>query len=451
MRHLPFALALALALPWPAQAGEAGGVEAVSLTIYNQDMAVVKETRPFKLDSGVQTLVLSDVSGMLRPETVHLKMPEHWGLSLLEQNFDFDLVNSSKLLQKFIGRQIKLVDDYNKTERLVTLLSVADGMVVAESGRVLLNPPGRVELPEGAADELLLRPTLSWLVNSPKSGDASAEISYLSGGLSWNADYVMALAADDKTAGLDGWVTINNNSGTTYKDAELKLVAGDVHTAPPPSPVMYKMAEAAPAGRAADGFAEESFFEYHLYDLQRPCTVKNAQQKQIGLLSAPEVKTKKLYLFDGQNGGDVRVMMQFKNSESEGLGMPLPAGVVRMYKADSEGDLQLIGEDRIEHTPKDEELRLYAGNAFDIKGEAVQTDYKDLGKGYSQSYKVTLRNHKESEDAVITVQARLSGDWRIMTSNYDYVKKDASTVEFQVPVKAGGESSLEYRYEVHWR
>jgi hypothetical protein len=441
--------ALIPALCW---AGTAGDVESVALTIYNGDLALIKEIRPFTLDKGLQTLVLSEVSGRLRPETVHLSLPSGPALELLEQNYDYDLVDSNKLLEKFIGKEILLVDDYNGKKLSGKLLSTSGGMVVEIDGQILLNPPGRVVLPAGAADNLLLRPTLSWLVDSPAAANAKAEISYLSSGLSWSADYVMMLAADDKSAGLEGWVTLGNYSGTTYKDATLKLVAGDVNRVQPEMAAGMMAPNAAPmVEEKQKGFVEESFFEYHLYDLGRQTTIKNNQQKQIGLLTASGVPVKKLFLFDGLNGGDVRVMMEFKNDEASGMGMPLPAGVVRLFKADSKGSAQFIGEDRIKHTPKDEKLRLYTGNAFDVKGEAVQTEYKDLGKGFQASYKVTLKNHKDKEDVVVTVDASIWGDWSVTDSNMEYKKKDASTLEFLVPVNAGGEKELTFTYKVVWR
>jgi hypothetical protein len=435
-----------------ALAGSAGNVSSVSLTVYNDNLALIKEVRPLSLDSGVQDVVLTDVSGQLLPQTVHLKLPGSHSVDLLEQNYDYDLVSSDKLLQRFIGKQIILVNDEKGTELRGTLLSVNGGMVLDVDGQVMLNPPGRVILPQGAADELLLKPTLSWKLASPDSLNADAEISYLSTGLSWTADYVLVLAQDDKSAGMEGWVTMSNYSGTTYQDARLKLVAGEVNRAPEEKD-MYRMAEAAPmaADGAGAGFEEESFYEYHLYDLQRPTTIRNNQQKQIGLLTAAGIPTKKLMLFNGQSGGDVRVMVEFTNDEESQLGMPLPAGTVRVYKADSHSDLQFVGEDRIEHTPKDETVRLYTGNAFDIVGETTQTEYKDLGKGYQESYKVVLKNHKESEDVVVTVQMQVWGDWEMISSNYDYRMKDAFTAEFDVPVKADSEVELNYAYRVTWK
>ena len=296
MKAMRLILTLTLALiPCVTLAGEAGDVESVSLTIYNSDLALIREVRAFDLDRGVQDLVLSEVSGMLRPETVHLSLPSGLEVALLEQNFDYDLVSREKLMQKFIGKQIILIDDEIGLTTSGTLLSVAGGVVLESDGRILLNPPGRVVLPEGAADDLLLKPTLSWMVHSPQVARTDAEITYLSSGLTWNADYVLQLNADDTAAGVEGWVTVSNYSGTTYRDAELKLIAGDVNVLPEYDEEQYYGAreEVMMADGLGGGFEEEEFFEYHLYDLQRPTTLRNSQQKQVGLLSAQQVPIRK--------------------------------------------------------------------------------------------------------------------------------------------------------------
>lgn len=437
----------------PASAKDTGEVSDLYITVYNGNLALIKEMRQFQLSEGTQSFTLSDVSGMLNPATVHLAFPAGVDFSLLEQNFDYDLVDSNKLLQKFIGRNITLFNDSDKSSLNVTLLSVDGGKVVQDgNGRILLNPPGRVILPEGSADELLLRPTLSWDLWSGTSGSFPGEISYLSGGLDWNADYVVMLSDDDKSADVEGWVTLSNYSGTTFKDASLKLVAGDVNRAPEPQMAMLGMAMPASAPMPKEeSFQEESFFEYHLYDLQRPTTIRNNQQKQIGLLTADGIATKKLFVFDGRNGGDVAVKMEFENSEENSMGMPLPKGVVRVFKADSRGQAQFIGEDRIDHTPRDEDVRLRVGNAFDVKGETVRKDYKDIGKGYTETWEITLKNHKQSEDVVITVPFQIYGDWSIIESTAKYEKKDANTAEFQIPVPADGESSFTFQYKVIWK
>lgn len=445
-------ITLLLALPAIGWAGEAGDVNHVALTVYNDGLALIREVRSFELDKGVQNVVLSDVSGQLRPETVHLSMSDGLNVQLLEQNYDYDLVSRDKLLQKFIGKPLTLVDDERGTHFQGTLLSTAGGIVLDSDGQILLNPPGRIVLPSGAADDLLLEPTLSWLLFSPRGARTDAEISYLSDGLSWNADYVLELNADDTAAGMEGWVTLSNYSGTTYHDAELKLIAGDVNRVPEEKAEGYDMAgeDMYADGLGGGGFEEQEFFEYHLYDLQRATTLRNNQQKQISLLSAQEVPIRKLFMFNGQYGGDTRVMVEFTNDEDSDLGMPLPKGTVRVFKQDSKGDAQFVGEDSIDHTAKDEDVRLYIGNAFDIVGEATQTDYEDYDNGYSETYSVNLRNHKESEDVVVTVEVEVYGDWNIVRSNYDYTMDDAWTALFEVPVPADGEATLDYKYRVTW-
>ncbi|MCB1218784.1 DUF4139 domain-containing protein [bacterium] len=448
---------LATSANWSrAMAKDAGKVEDLYITIYNGDLALVKEQRSFSLSEGRQQFTLDNVSGRLNPSTVHLSFPEGLEFELLEQNFDYDLVNMDKMLTKFIGRELTLVTDgENGGSEQVTLLSTAGGRVVKDSrGQILLNPPGRIVLPAGSADELLLRPTLSWDLWSGSSGTRRGEISYLSGGLDWKADYVVMLNADDSAADIEGWVTLTNNSGTTFENAQLKLVAGDVNRAPEPE---YRRDMPAPAAMPMksvarpEGFQEESFFEYHLYDLQRPTTIRNSQQKQIGLLTANGVATEKLFVFDGRSGGDVSVKIQFENAEENNMGMPLPKGIVRVFKADSKGQAQFVGEDRIDHTPKDEDVRLTIGNAFDIKGETVRKDYKDIGKGYTETWEVTLKNHKETEDVVVTVPFRVWGEWSVIESSIPHHKKDASTMEFSVPVPADGETSFSFTYRVVWR
>ena len=436
-----------------ALAKDAGEVSDLYITVYNGNLALIKELRQFQLSNGTQQFELSDVSGQLNPATVHLSFPESVDFSLLEQNFDYDLVDSSKLLTKFIGRDITLFNDYDNTSLKVTLLSTDGGKVVRDaSGRILLNPPGRVILPEGSAAELLLRPTLSWDLWSGTAGSFPGEISYLSGGLDWNADYVVMLSDDDKSADVEGWVTLSNYSGTTFRDAQLKLVAGDVNRAHDYPSTLNAMAMPASAPmEKEESFQEESFFEYHLYDLQRPTTIRNNQQKQIGLLTADGIATKKLFVFDGRNGGDVAVKMEFENSEENGMGMPLPKGVVRVFKADSKGQAQFIGEDRIDHTPRDEDVRLRIGNAFDVKGETVRKDYKDIGQGYMETWEITLKNHKESEDVLITVPFQIWGDWSIVESTAKYEKKDANTAEFLITVPADGEASFTFQYKVIWK
>ena len=319
-----------------------------------------------------------------------------------------------------------------------------------DDGQILLSPPGRPVLPIDAADDLLLRPTLSWLVDSPRAVTTDAEITYLSGGLSWEADYVLVLSADDKLGDFDGMVTLSNYSGTTYNDAELKLVAGDVHLVPEVvlKDIPQSLAVEEVAGRDGPAFVEEELFEYHLYDLQRPTTIRNSQQKQIGLLSATGVPLKKLYVFDGIDGGSVQVWTEFVNDEESSFGVPLPKGTVRIFKPDSEGSLQFIREHRINHTARNETVKLYVGDAFDIVGEKIQTDYSNDRGVTLMSYKVKLKNRKKSGEAVVvTVPVSVYGDWKVLSASHDYVKKDAWTIEFSVTVPADSTTELTWTYE----
>jgi hypothetical protein len=434
-----------------ALAADAGDVQAVSLTVYNGDLALIREVRPVSFEQGTQVVTLKDVSGQLRPDTVHLDTPGLEGVQLLEQNYDYDLVSTSKLLQRFIGQQITLVNDADHSVLTGTLLSTADGIVILSDGQIMLNPPGRIVLPGNSADDLLLRPTLSWLLSSPQAKSTNAGISYLSGGLSWEASYVLNLAADDRSAGLEGWVTMSNYSGTTYKDAQLKLVAGDVNRVQ--KEIMGRFAdmaaEAEPAPAPPPQFAEQDFFEYHLYELQRPTTIRNNQQKQVGLLSAQDVPVNKIYELDAsyqQEKANVRVVVEVDNKKENGLGMPLPAGTVRVYKEDKSGAPNFAGEDRIQHTARNDKLKLGIGNAFDINGEIVQTGYKDLGDGTLTGWKVTVKNRKENEAVTVRVVNRsLWGDWEIQDNTGPaYTKENVSTAAWNVSVPADKEVTFTY-------
>jgi hypothetical protein len=433
-----------------ASAAEVGGVDDVALTVYNQNLALVKETRAFSFASGLNFLTLTGVPSAIDTTSVHFK-PLAGAVTLLEQNYDYDLVSRTKLLQKYIGATVTVIDDNGERTR-GTLLSVSDGIVIDAGGKVLLNPPGYLELPS-LPGGLLLQPTLEWQVHSPKSYATKGEVSYLTTGLSWNADYVVMLSDSEKLADLEGWVTMHNSSGAAYENARLKLVAGDIHRAPAPRPARGKMlAEAEMVADGMGGFAEEAFFEYHLYTLDRRTTINNNQDKQISLLEGSNIPTAKIYTYDPDWRGDkVEVRIEFKNSEQNDIGIPLPAGRVRVFKRDSEGMAQLVGEDAIDHTPKDEMVRLLLGNAFDIKGEKTHTDYVDLRQGFRGSYEVVLRNHKKEAVTVLVPHHIGYANWKVLASSLDYTKKDATTIEFAVPVKPDGETKLTYTVEAWWR
>ena len=448
---------LAVLLAAPAAATE--------VTVYNDDLGLVKESRSYVLKNGIQELSVVDVAARIDPTSVHFKSltaPE--GVSVLEQNFQYDLISTEKLLEKYLGREIELeraVGLDGRKERIKgTLLSTAGGIVLKSEGKVLVNPGGSPILPE-LPEGLLTKPTLVWKLAAQSGGRHDAEISYLTNGMGWKSDYVVVANQDDTKMDLNAWVTIDNRSGATYKDAKLKLVAGDVHRAPQPVALMSRMkgrrvaeAEMAFGGAGAPGFQERQFFEYHLYALQRATTLRDNEQKQIELASAADVPLKKVYVYEGMvNPKKVSVMLEFKNSKQDNLGMPLPKGRVRVYKKDVDGSLALAGEDEIDHTPKDEKVRVKMGEAFDLSAERRQTDTKvDLrGLKLSESFEIKLRNHKD-QDVVVTVRERFYGysEWRIADATHKHEKKDSQTVEFTVPIKKDGEAVLTYTARYNW-
>ncbi len=436
----------------------------VAITIYNQDLALVKDTREIPLPSGESALRFEDVAAKIDPRTVAVHSttaPD--ALAVVEQNYVFDLISPEKLMEKYVGRQVELLqtDEELKTQSTpAVLLSTNGGPVYRIGDRIAVGHPGRVVLPE-LPDELYARPTLLWRLANSGPAKHRVEVSYLTGGLGWAADYVALVNSDDTKADVTGWVTLTNQSGARYDDATLKLVAGQVHRAKPPE---IAMMEAMPMARAARAprFAEEEFFEYHLYTLDRRTTLADNETKQMRLLGAGAVPLTKTYLVVGQPAwyrsplGDlgrnlpVSVFLQFKNDAASHLGMPLPAGTVRLYKEDKSGAEQFIGEDAIKHTPKDEVVRLKVGDAFDLVVSRAQTDFKQLGtKPYSveAAFELTFRNHKK-EAVTVTLREPVGGDWKVVESSLPSVKVDAATLGFEVPVPAGGETVLRYRVQV---
>ncbi len=438
-----------------------------AVTVYNVNLALVRETRSLELDrTGTAALRFMDVPSAINPRTVHLKsLTAPGGLTVLEQNYEYDLISPEKLLEKYVGKEVEVVEqaqDLTTRVSKATLLSVNGGAVYRIGDRIVLNQGGRVTLPSVPA-ELVARPTLVWTLRADKAGAHEIEASYLTDGMNWSADYVAVVDADDRGVDLTGWVTVENRSGASFRDATLKLVAGDVRRVTPPSPVMYETmrADLKLAGGAPQ-FAEESFFEYHLYTLERPTTIKDNQTKQITLLQAANVPLVKRLLLVGQTGWyrgrfgtlgknqKVSAVLEFKNAKEGGLGIPLPKGTVRVYKKDRSGAEQFVGEDAIDHTPKDETIRLKIGDAFDVVADRTQTDYKVLSPRQSESaFEIAIRNHKD-QDAVVTVREPVGGDWEVVQSSQTWKKLDAGTIEFEVKVPKGQEIKLTYRVRVSW-
>lgn len=433
---------------WPA------GYAAVSVTVYNDNLGLVRQTRAIDVKKGVQRVAIDDVAARIDPTSVSMKTLGKGSVTVLEQNYEYDLVDTDKLLKKYIGRPVTIERRFgtggDRKETLKgTLLSTAGGMVLETDGRIMLNPAGEVSL-EKLPDGLVLKPTLSWLVDSAVAGPQEIELAYLTGGISWAANYVAVLSRDDAAIDLTGWVTLNNTSGVTYPDARLKLVAGDVNRVRAASPRALKgMAVADMA--AAESFEEKSFFEYHLYTLTRPATINDNEIKQLELISAAGVPAKKKYVFDGARQNKVAVTMEFKNAKDRNLGIALPRGTIRVYKHDDDGTLAFVGEDAVDHTPKDETVRVAVGNAFDVVGERTVTDSRGGQNWREESCRIVLRNHKDAPVDVTAVEHLYGGrQWKVTQTSSSYVKKDAETIEYTVAVPRDGETTITYTVRYTW-
>ncbi|MBN2251704.1 MAG: DUF4139 domain-containing protein [Candidatus Altiarchaeota archaeon] len=433
--------------------------EDLEVTVYNSDLGIVKEYRKNFLDSGTSTVLYEGVASRIDPTSVKLRSIEG-AIEILEQNFQYDLVSRDKILEKYIDKEITAYQTYGDKKELVegTLLSSSGNQMILrdKDGQIKIFSVSDLVLPE-LPEGLITKPTLEWLIENEQAGNHTLELSYMTSGMSWKADYVVVTDKDDRKLDLNGWVTVRNNAGTTFQDASLKLVAGDVNRVYAPSVTRASydaMEEKVSAGSAQ--FQEEALYEYHMYDLQRKTTLRNNEEKQISLLSSGDVNVEKEYVYDdissfwwyGSRWSDagekkVDVMLNFENSPENNLGIPLPKGTVRVFKEDSEGKLQFIGEDSIDHTPKDETIRLLTGRAFDIVGERKQMDMNKLAGWYEYTWEVALRNHKE-EDITVTVIERTGGDWEITSENFQHVKESNNKIKWRIPVKADGETKLQY-------
>ncbi len=433
----------------------------VMVTIYNGNLGLVKDVREVRLPVGLNEAQFMDVAAQIDPTTVHLKsLSDPTGLKILEQNYEYDLLSSDKLLEKYVGKTVRLYQS-DGTFHEAKLLSTA-GPVFEINGQIHLGYSGRMVLP-ALPDNLVAKPTLVWLLRNQTAAAQRIEASYLTGGITWKADYVMVVNDADSRSDLTGWVTIDNKSGATYANAALKLVAGDVNRARDgrrEGRVMELAAKAASARDASRDFAEEGFFEYHLYTLDGRTTLKNQQTKQLALLSAAEVPvTKHLMYYGAQDyyrnsygmpisNQKVAVLLELKNSTENRLGVPLPKGKVRVYKADSAGSQQFIGEDWIDHTPKNERVKIKLGEAFDVVGERTQKEWRKLGPGlWEVEWEISLRNHKK-QDQTVTVIEPVPGDWQVLHATHAFEKPEAHTLRFSIAVPKEGAAKLVYRVRI---
>ena len=457
-------IALGLALPAMAEEQRIGldDQTGVAVTIYNQDLALVRDGRVMTLIKGENDVAFIDVSGHIQPETALLKS-SGGKLDVLEQNFDFDLLTPEKLLEKSVGGTVRVIVTDPKTGKETVeeakVLSVANGVVLQIGDRIETQAPGRIVFAE-VPPNLRSRPTLVTKISSDTAGKLPVELDYLTGGLSWAADYVAELAPDERSVELKGWVTLTNTSGTSYPNAKLQLVAGDVNR------VRREMAAggatAMPMSAAAPApMAEQALFEYHLYTLGRPTTIAENQTKQVELLTGHAIPVTKEYRFANlapgynyQMGEAPRVYasvrLKFVNTEKSGLGIPLPQGTVRVYKADNAGQAIFVGEDAIQHTPKNEYVDLTLGQAFDVTARGKQTDFETLGDNvYESAYEIEFKNAKSEAVTVILAQS-VPGDWKMLEESTNHEKADASTALWHISVPANGSTKLTYRVRVKY-
>jgi hypothetical protein len=437
----------------------------LSVTVYNSDIALVRDVRNLKLPPGAFDLQFMDIAATVNPATVHFRsLTQPAAVSVLEQNYEYDLLEPEKLLRKYVGREVTLGLTRNGTKEDVRakLLSYNNGPVWQIGSEIVTGlQPDHIRFPE-LPGNLHSRPTLIWTLQNGGAATHRVEASYLASKLAWNADYVLTVGRTDASADLDGWVTLSNGSGTAFNNARLQLVAGDVNR------VRNEMAkqlaiDGVAAGRmsAAPAMVQEAFSDYHLYTLGRRTTINNNETKQVSMLTGTGVPTVKRYVVNGQSyyyrnarfpgaaqKDTVQVFYQFKNEEKAGLGMPMPAGTIRVYQADSKDAIHFVGEDRIGHTPKDETINLKIGNAFDVVCERKQTDFRKIASNvYEFEYEITLRNHKAMAISV-EVNEPIGGTWDVVSSTHKWTKTDAFALQFAVPVAVDGTAVLRYRVRV---
>ncbi len=442
----------------------------VAVTIYNDNLALIKDARRVKLDRDFNKLAWREVSAQMRPETALLRnLTNPGGFRLQEQNFDFDLLTPQKLLEKYLNKEVTVIQTNPATgteiRETATVLATNGGTVLKFADRIETGVPGRLAF-SGVPENLRDKPTLVVSLINPVAGEQNLELSYLTAGLSWRADYVAELNERDDRLDLNGWVTLTNQSGAAYPNAKLQLVAGDLNRVRQPQSISRNMMAMAPKMADAEEMKQESLFEYHLYTLQRTTTLMENQTKQVALMSASSVPINKEFLLAGANYyysgqyGDigqklkVGVFVEFQN-KGEGLGIPLPKGIIRVYKKDAQSNAQFVGEDQISHTPKNESIRLKLGDAFDVTADKKQTDFQKLaGTGrtsniFESAYQIVLKNAK-NESVTVVVREPVPGDWTMISESQPHTKATSGIAEWKVTVPADGKIALTYRVRVKY-
>jgi hypothetical protein len=455
-----------------------------AVTIYNQDFAVVRDTVPLDLKSGVNNVRYADATARVEPDSVILRDPagKH-SLQIWEQNYRNDPVTQELLLSLFEGKTIDFqnirLKDNTQTRELIAGKIIRSGYVpgggleqpiIEVNGKLQFTLPGTPLFPD-LGDDTVLKPTLNWLLQSDKPGKFGAEVSYITGGFTWEADYNLVSPEKGDMVDLIGWVTMNNQSGKTFKDAKIKLMAGDVNKIQPQNYRTLQEFAASKATGVTPAVTEKTLDEFHLYSLARPTTLRDRETKQVEFVRATDVKAPVIYVYDGasdyrfyggliqdrgygtQGNKKVRVMREFVNAETNHLGIALPKGKLRFYRRDADGQMEFVGEDMINHTPRNETVRVTTGNAFDLVGERKQTNFRvDSGdKWLDESFEIKLRNRKKEPVEIRVVEHLYRwNNWDITAKSDDFKKTDAQAIEFRVPVKPDEERTVTYTVHYSW-
>jgi hypothetical protein len=466
---LAFALTGAAAQASPESVTTEEAQRQVAVTIYNSDLALVKDMRHVGLSEGSSSLAWRDVSARIRPETALLRdVSDPKNVAVIEQNFDFDLLTPQTLLQKYVGQKVRVLTTNPatgvQTSEEATVLAAQDGVVLRYADRIESNPTGRIAF-QAVPDNLRDRPTLVLDLRAARSGAEDLELSYLTSGLSWRADYVAELSDSNETLDLNAWVTLSNQSGAAYRNARLQLVAGDVNrvrdTLQMQQGMLARAAEPLPALKKA---VEENLLDYHLYTLANPTTLAQNQTKQVALLEAQRIPVTTEYLLQGADyyyrasvpdiGRKLKVgvLAHFQNV-APSLGVPLPKGIIRVYKKDAAGHAQFVGEDQIDHTPNKQPVDLKLGYAFDVTASKRQSEFhKSPGAGpyqfvYEAAYEIEIHNAKSSA-VTVHVQEPIPGDWEIVSESKPHRVEAANVSGWNVAVAPGGMETLQYRIKV---
>ncbi len=458
-----------------------------ALTIYNQNFAVVRDTVPLDLKSGVNEVRYPDATAQVEPDSVILRDPTgRHSLQILEQNYRNDPVTQELLLSLFEGKTIDFermrLKDNTQVPELIPGKIVRSGYVpgggpeqpiIEVNGKLQFSLPGQPLFPD-LGDDTVLKPTLNWLLQSDKSGKFDAEVGYITGGFTWETDYNLVSPEKGDLVDLIGWVTLNNNSGKTFRDAKIKLMAGDVNRIQPQNYLArgrLMMKAMNMADESAPAVTEKAFDEFHLYSIARPTTLRDRETKQVEFVHAEKVLAPTIYVYDGtpsyrfygglnydrgygtEGNKKIQVMREFVNSDTNHLGIALPAGKLRFYRRDADGQLEFVGEDRIDHTPRNETIRVTTGNAFDLVGERKQTSFHvDTGdKWMDESFEIKLRNRKQEPVQIRVVEHLYRwNNWEITQKSDDFTRKDSQTIEFRVPVKPDEEKVVTYTVHYSW-